>query len=425
MRINKIDNRIDVFEYIERACDVLEGNLGGFTHAAEKLTEYLQNTFGDMDCTIGVTSRIKTRDSLKEKVLRNNLYKEYPAGTLVFNMHDIIGVRIECRFFKDEAALYKRICEVFCCDLGGGIFCPNGKKAIRLKLDTPQPEKQRNGFSIYRIDGEITYANESYNFELQLKSLVNSFWSEIEHKLIYKNSHYNPADTLIKEILNSIHDNLTGVDHQLSIIFDRFADSAVVGQQAQLEQMLAIGLNEVYSAIVQSKTGITVSIKDYSEAVVIYLLNASSYARMVSDTALSNHIKQAVDMPTNADAKNYSGLLVSLMEWMRLVDYNSIAIGERIQIEYTDHDPVCKKIAELFMSAMNNDFYLNTFFHIYFSIERGSDNQDFADYIRYYKNRITYGKSPEQIQKTLSSLEQTPVHKLPVEKTIKRLEETL
>ena len=174
--------RIDVFEYIDRAGAVLDGN-----------------TFGGIDSMIGVTSRVKTSDSLKEKILRNSLYKSCSADKIVFEVHDIIGVRLECRFFKDEQDLYRRICEVFCVDVGDGCFSPVGKKTVKLKLDTPQPEKQRNGFDIYRIDGYVVYAGESYRFELQIKSLVNSFWSEIEHKLIYKNVTVGQTDNLRRD----------------------------------------------------------------------------------------------------------------------------------------------------------------------------------------------------------------------------------
>ncbi len=120
-------DRIDVFDYIERACNVLDENASGFAHAADRLTEFLQNTFGGIDATVGVTSRIKTRDSLKEKILRNCLYKEYEAEKLVFEMHDIIGVRLECRFFKDEDFLYEKIREVFDVALEDGLYAPSGK----------------------------------------------------------------------------------------------------------------------------------------------------------------------------------------------------------------------------------------------------------------------------------------------------------
>lgn len=417
--------RIDIFDYIERACAVLDENASGFAHAADRLTEYLQNTFGDIDATVGVTSRIKTRDSLKEKILRNHLYKEHEAEKLVFEMHDIIGVRIECRFFKDEEYLYKKILEIFDTKLDEGLYAPSGKKAIRLKLDAPQPEKQKNGFNIYRIDGSVIYAGECYNFELQIKSLVNSFWSEIEHKLIYKNIRYSQSDNLMKELLNSIHESLTGVDHQLNLIFDRFAGNSVDNQQTQLENMLVLGLNEIYTAIVRSSTGISVSIAEYSEAIVKYLLTCSSYIKAASGAPLRSVVKRALTGEAPSDDSDgeigYAGVLISLMEWLRNVDYGSIAIGEKIELApvKTENDDV----ARVFLRCMNDDFYLNTFFHIFFSLERGTDEEDFVDYINYYSNRILDGKTQEQMYRTLAALGEVAAHKLPLESTVRMLED--
>ncbi len=417
-------NKINVFDYIEEACAVLDANAVGFAHAADKLTEYLEATFGCMDAAIAITSRIKTRDSLKEKILRNSLYKECEAKNLVFRMHDIIGVRIECRFFKDEVFFYDKIREVFGVNVGDGYFSPVGKKAIKLKLDTPQPERQKNGFHIYRIDGSVAYAGEDYNFELQIKSLVNTFWSEIEHKLIYKNIRYSPADMLMKELLNSIHESLSGVDHQLNLIFDRLNGNALGNQQAQLVSMITAGINEIYTAVIKRSTGIDVSITEYSEAIVLYLLNASSYIKNTTGVSLRKAVRDSITGEETDDGEgdtNYSGLFISLMDWMRKIDYCSINVGEKIDIPMPDG--VNEDVANVFLKSVNDDFYLNTFFHIYFSLERGDDSSDFADYIRYYTDRILGGKTQDGMYRTLARLYDTPAHKLPLEKTIKMLEE--
>ncbi len=417
--------KIDVFDYIERAANTLDANAVGFSHAADKLTEYLESTFGSIDATVAVTSRIKSRDSLREKILRNSLYKDADAERIVFEMHDIIGVRIECRFFKDEKFLYERIREIFSVDVGDGFFSPVGKKAIRLKLDTPQPEKQKNGFNIYRIDGAVAYAGENYNFELQIKSLVNTFWSEIEHKLIYKNIRFSPADRLMKDMLNSIHESLTGIDHQLNLIFDRMNGNSLNNQQAQLQSMLALAVNEVYTAIVKTKTGIDVSITDYSEAIVHYLLTSSSYVKNVTGVPMKKAIRQNMglddgDEEADEDDINYSNIIVNLMEWMRGIDYNSIDIGGKIELDIPTEAQ--NEITKIFIENINKDFYLNTFFHIYFSLERGNDSEDFCDYIDYYSKRILNGKTQDQVYKTLSKLFEVPTHKLPLESTIEMLE---
>lgn len=424
--------KIDVFDYIEQAANVLDSNLVGFSHAADKLTEYLNSKLCDIDATIGVTSRIKTRDSLKEKILRNNLYREATADKVVFLMHDIIGVKVECRFFKDEAFLYGKIRELFCLELGDGMFCPADKKAIRLKLDAPQPEHQKNGYNIYRIDGNVVYAGETYNFELQIKSLVNSFWSEIEHKLIYKNNRLNQSDSLMKEMLDYTHESLSGIDHQLNLIFDRVSGNTVSNQQEQLHNMLTIGLNDMYTAIVKASTGIPVGITDYSEAIVEYLITASSYTREERGesylNAIAENMKAALASDTAAMERlnkmtpqyNYSGLLISLMEWIHDINYAAIGIGERITLN-CELDGVYNEVAKIFVREINDDFYLNTFFHIFFSLERGTDDEDFCDYITYYTDKILAGKTQEQLYRTLARLSELPAHKLPLLDTIEML----
>ena len=427
--------RIDIFDYLERAAAVLDANLVGFTHAAEKLTEYLEHTFGDIDATIGVTSRIKTRDSLKEKIVRNSLYKDAPADRIVFEMHDIIGVKIECRFFKDEDLLYRKICETFCVDVGDGFYSPADKKAVRLKLDAPQPEKQKNGFAIYRIDGTVAYAGGNYNFELQIKSLVNSFWSEIEHKLIYKNNKLNQADGLIKEMLGSTHESLTGIDHQLSLIFDRVSGSTLNTQHEQFKNILTLGLNEMYTAIVKANTGIAASITEYSEAIVEYLLTSSSYTKYLDNgdsflKIMTEKISPVIAPTDEAAAQrmsklseqgNYGGLIINLMDWMRHIDYATVGIGEKITDVDVKLTGVNAEIARIFLNGINDDFYLNTFFHIFFSLERGNDSEDFADYVAYYYNRVMSGKTQDKIYRTLAVMTDTPAHKLPLESTIKML----
>ncbi len=48
------------------------------------------------------------------------------------------------------------------------------------------------------------------------------FWSEIEHKIIYKNNTYLLADKFIKDMMDSIKNNLTMIDNQLLSIYKNF-----------------------------------------------------------------------------------------------------------------------------------------------------------------------------------------------------------
>ncbi len=106
---------------------------------------------------------------------------------------------------------------------------------------------------------------------------------------------------------------------------------------------------------------------------------------------------------------------------MRNIDYATVAIGEKITDIDVKLDGVSAEIGKIFLRGINDDFYLNTFFHIFFSLERGNDSEDFADYVTYYYNRVMSGKTQDRIYRTLAIMAETPAHKLPLESTIKML----
>ena len=233
-------------------------------------------------------------------------------------------------------------------------------------------------------------------------------------------------------MLDSTHESLSGIDHQLSLIFDRVSGNTISNQQEQLKSMIAMGLNEMYTAIVKANTGIPVSITEYSEAIVDYLITASSYTNEMTGEPLiktiAANMSKALGANTDIDehrrrfeyGDNYSGMLFSLMKWMRDIDYSTIAIGENIALDVT-LDGVEGEVAKIFLKEINSDFYLNTFFHIFFSLERGNDEQDFTDYIRYYADTVMADKTQEQIYRTLARLSELPAYKLPLTETIKTL----
>ena len=168
--------KLNVFAYIQTACAVLDEKRESYMKAAAKITAFLEKAFEDTDAFVGAAYRVKATPSLKEKIIRNKLYKKYSAETVVSECSDIAGIRLECRFLEDEAILYEKLRTVFSQNAGDGYFYPEGRKHLRLKLGAPQPERQKNGMEIYRIDGFAIYGGEKYNYELQIKSLVNSFF---------------------------------------------------------------------------------------------------------------------------------------------------------------------------------------------------------------------------------------------------------
>ncbi|WP_461613047.1 hypothetical protein [Clostridium sp. Marseille-QA1073] len=104
--------------------------------------------------------------------MRNNYYKKYSTVEEFFsNLSDLIGIRIECRFIEDEDKIYKVIKTHFTEINEEGYYYNSSKKNIKLKLSDKQPQEQKNGFKIFRIDGFYEYNDKKFNFELQIKSL--------------------------------------------------------------------------------------------------------------------------------------------------------------------------------------------------------------------------------------------------------------
>lgn len=398
--------RIETFDYVDKVVDALEVKRPIFAAAATDLVAFLEQSLHGCDEVVGVTERIKTSASLREKIVRNGLYKQYAADDLLYMMSDIIGVRVECRFLADEAIVYNMLRALFSVPCGDGGYTPEGRSDFALKLDSPQPERQKNGLTIYRIDGYVVRDGVKYNYELQIKSLVNSFWSEIEHKLIYKNKRFMMIDRFVNDMMLSIHENLVNIDSQLNMIYSRCLNNNVEGQMQQIENILTALINEVYTNLIEEKVGFGVNIKDYSESLVKYILYYSSFIRH----------------KTGPD-EMYGNTVMNVMNWMRKVDFDAIEIGELIELpdDIPYENNLQRAIGETILSHINDDFYLNTFFHIFFSIEVGDDAQDFLSYVKYYEQRISFGADPARRILLKDRLRRIDPDKLVLEKTIAAL----
>lgn len=403
--------KINVFDYVEKAAAKLQDNKDEFNRVAARLTGYLEDLYEDVDEVVAVTYRIKTESSLKEKIVRNALYKQFSADRLVYDASDIIGVRIECRFLDDEKLIYERILKTFNKRDTQGWTCGEGN--ICLKLDAPQPETQKNGLEIYRIDGFIDEGGERYNFELQIKSLVNSFWSEIEHKVIYKNKRFMMIDKFVNELMMSIHQNLVNIDSQLHMLFKRCLSNTAVEYQDQVGDTLTVLINEIYSKLVEYKVGFPVNIKSYSEALVKYVLEYSSFTNRAG-------LKQAA--MHNVSGERYANTVFAVINWLRRLDFDEVPVGEVIELSEIKFDtPLQQAIADKLLQAMNDDFYINTFFHIFFSLEVGDNKQDFTSYVKYYEWRIAGGKSAAQLVLARTLVEKSRAEKMILEKGIQKL----
>ena len=175
--------RLPVFELIDRTICILNENRRMLENYAELLQDWFQEALQEhQESLVAISTRVKTEKSLREKILRKNLYKyyAYPEGILQ-NLSDLIGVRIQCRFLAEEQLLFETLQNSFTEPCPDGYHCVPGQPNIRLNLRETQPQQQQNGYALYRIDGLVGTIGQSVRFELQIKALVHVFWGEVEH----------------------------------------------------------------------------------------------------------------------------------------------------------------------------------------------------------------------------------------------------
>ncbi|NNM67057.1 MAG: tetratricopeptide repeat protein [Spirochaetales bacterium] len=157
----------------------------------------------------GIKIRVKTFKSWFDKVLRK-IRQGVPAEQV--QIHDVLGLRIVCPFMED----IKKIEDV-----------------IRTRLKVLEEEKKGSIQSFKEFGYESTHFLVSLpqdlveDFalaspppcEIQVRTILQDAWAEVEHELIYK-SQFFPFDQPLKRKLAALNANLTLSD----IIFQEIRD---------------------------------------------------------------------------------------------------------------------------------------------------------------------------------------------------------
>ena len=96
--------------------------------------------------------------------------------------------------------------------------------------------------------------------------------------------------------------------------------------------------------------------------------------------------------------ERYANTVFAVMNRLRRMEFDDFPVGEKIELTppFKPETDLQRAIAERLLSAINCDFYVNTFFHIFFNLEVGDDRQDFQSYVEYYEGRIARGKTQAQ-----------------------------
>lgn len=153
--------------------------------------------------------RIKSFDSFYEKLLRRS--RDLENGDTVV-ITDLMGIRVVCPFVEDIARAESILTAAFPVteverkgsDLGTTEF---GYSSVHLLIALP--EDIRDSFHI---------PNE-WVCEVQLRTILQDAWAEVEHELVYK-AELTPLDGRLRRKLAALNANLTLSD----IIFQEIRD---------------------------------------------------------------------------------------------------------------------------------------------------------------------------------------------------------
>lgn len=160
--------------------------------------------------------RIKSFDSYYKKVLRQRPGEVFASDSLVC-ITDIIGIRVICAFLEDIGEVKEQLLKLF------------DVKEVEVK-GSEQSFKEFGYESVHvlvAIDDDCVEKNEAAAHplpkdlvcEIQIRTILQDAWAEVEHELIYK-TEFTPFDMPLRRKLASMNASLSLAD----IIFQEIRD---------------------------------------------------------------------------------------------------------------------------------------------------------------------------------------------------------
>lgn len=365
--------KLPVFELIDRTVGILNDNRKMLETYADVMQGFFERVLSvQQESLVNISTRVKGERSLREKILRKNLYKRYayPEG-IIQNLSDLIGVRIQCRFLEEEGQLYDVLRRQFTQLCADGLYCAPDQPNIRLELDGPQPQMQNNGYAIYRIDGMCGTIGQSVRFELQIKALVHVFWGEVEHEIIYKNNSYMLMDGFMKQMLSLVYENLRAVDKQLYLIYNQIQDQTEPKdsgmQEGAVRALFAKSISDLFYYKMKASLGFTLNFKQSCDILSRYIL---SRRKTVSDQPAQGmmEIFQRINRIAMTD-----------------VDFESPLVLEE---PFRSKEPFLNILSDYLISQMNTDYDWNLFFRMLFTLEPGNNYEDYSNLLYMIRDRF-------------------------------------
>lgn len=182
---------------------LLEGVIAEIIARLEIIRKY-KIVHNDRDPIEYITSRVKSEESMKEKLKRKNL--QVNLGTALTKIYDAAGIRIICEYIDDVYSVVKMLKKY------------KDLKILQEKDYIKNPKE--NGYRSYHIVFEVPLdiAGEIHpvNIEVQIRTIAMDFWASLEHEMKYKKNIKNQE--MIVEELKRCADEIATTDINMQTI---------------------------------------------------------------------------------------------------------------------------------------------------------------------------------------------------------------
>lgn len=182
---------------------VLEGAVCELTSRIDIMRRY-RIAQGYRDPIAYVTSRVKSEESMKEKLKRKGI--GVTLENALERINDGVGVRIICSYIDDIYVIVELIKKY------SGIKILNEKDYIK--------NPKQNGYRSYHInlemDLDIIGKIHKVRCEIQIRTIAMDCWASLEHELKYKKNIENQK--LIEKELRRCADDMATTDLNMQTI---------------------------------------------------------------------------------------------------------------------------------------------------------------------------------------------------------------
>jgi putative GTP pyrophosphokinase len=163
-----------------------------------------------------VTSRLKSRDGLRAKLLRKGLPVDGSASwdDVHRRVHDVAGVRVVSPFVADVYRVFDLLVAQVDLEL----------LEVRDYVARPKPNGYRSLHAVIQVPVFLSEGSVPVPVEVQLRTKAMDFWASLEHQIYYKYDREVPRDLLdglrdaaedaarLDETMASIHHRVRALD---------------------------------------------------------------------------------------------------------------------------------------------------------------------------------------------------------------------